>query len=355
MKIKSILLGLMVAIYAEAGCNSSKIAYDITTGGKTGTYYQIGLNLAKFVAPDACIKLKVLNSNGSLDNALKLNSPNNIKFAIVQNDVLQQLKVMAKKGNKKAADLVKNLRVLWPLYNEEIHIITAANSDIKNFADLKNKKISIGKAKSGTAMTSFILYKDLFGEDMKAGNYKAENFDNALRDLGTGKIDAIVKVAGQPVKRLSADMSAESKKYIKLATYDENNPNHKKVTSYYKTIIKASSYPWLDKDTSTLSTKSYLITYNYRNSRERKYLKKFIESFREKLAMLKEKASKDSNTPHLKWKEVSSECAPNLPGGWKYYDLVHDICKASNNKLENGSSSSAGTCDERSKVLGLCN
>lgn len=322
-----------------------KITYDITTGGKTGTYYQIGLNLAKYVAPDACIKLNVLNSNGSLDNALKLNSKNNIKFAIVQNDVLQELKKMADKGNKKAADLVKNLRVLWPLYNEEIHILSSAKSNIKTFGDLKGKKINIGKIKSGTAMTSFLLYKELFGDNLTS--YENSDIDTALKHLIKDKtIDAIIMVSGQPVKRLSKDMSEGAKNFIRLLSYSDNN-QHNKVTSYYKATIKAKNYPWLDQDVKTLSTKSYLITYNYKNLRERKYLEQFVRTLKNKLPMLQEKATPDITTPHPKWKEVSTECAPNLPGGWKYFSAVKNICNKS-------SYEDKSNCDEEDRVLGLC-
>ncbi len=324
-----------------------KITYDITTGGKTGTYYQIGLNLAKYVAPDACIKLNVLNSSGSLDNALKLNSKNNIKFAIVQNDVLQELKKKANEGNKKAARLVKNLRVLWPLYNEEIHILASVKSNIKTFADLKGKRINIGKKKSGNSMTSILLYKELFGKNLK--NFEQSDINTALKHLIKEKsIDAIIMVAGQPVERLSKDMAAGAKNVIRLLSYSENSNQHNKVTSYYKATIKAKNYPWLDEDTQTLSTKAYLVTYDYKNQREKKYIKQFINALKNKLPILKETSSNNINTPHPKWKEVSTECAPKLPGGWKYFSAVEDICGKKSVSMD------ISNCDEESKVLGIC-
>ena len=345
------IIVLSFSIFSIANVCDRYITYDITTGSKSGTYYQIGLNLAKYVAPDACIKLNVLNSNGSLDNVFKLNERNNIKFAIVQNDVLQKLKEMASHGNRRARRLVKNLRLLWPLYNEEIHILARAKSNLNTFSDLKGKRINIGRQKSGTAMTSFILYKEMFGSKLPDNNIENSDINTALRHLIKSKsIDAIIMVSGQPVKRLSQDMQAGAKSVIKLLSYDDNSKRHNRVTSYYKTFIKAKNYPWLDRDVKTLSTKSYLVTYNYQNEREREYIGRFIRVLKEKLPMLKSMASKDINTPHPKWKEVSTQCSSNLPGGWKYFSAVNYICNFKSNSFDNSSKN----CDYESRVLGLC-
>ena len=327
-------------------CTSDKmVTYDIATGSRTGTYYQIGLDLAKYVAPDACIKLNVLSSNGSLDNVLKLISPRypKLKFAIVQHDVLQELKKISKEGNVRAINLVQTLKVITPLYNEEIHIITDTKSDIRTFGDLRDKKISIGKQKSGTAMTSYLLYKELFNEELQKA--KTQPFDDALKDLEHGNIDAIIKVASQPILRMSVEFTKNSGKYIKLLSYEEKNYAHNPVTSYYTTDIKTSSYKWINSDVATLSTKSYLITYNYKNPSNKKTIKKFVQSLKNQLSFLEQNSSKDLNTPHLKWKEVSDKCRPVLTGGWEYYSVVDEICENKNMDKD---------CSDSEKILGLC-
>ncbi len=352
MKKAIVLIGLLFAIDAQAVCqrNEARVTYDITTGLKRGTYFKIGANLAKYVAPDACIKLNVLPSNGSMDNALKLNSPNNIKFAIVQNDVLQELKKLSEQGNQKAVDLVKNLRVIAPLYNEEIHIIADVESGINTFGDLRDKKISIGKPKSGTAMTSYLLYKELFGEELKKS--RTQPFNEALKDLEKGHIDAIITVGGQAIPRLKS-MNKNSGKYLKLLTYNEKNKNHKPIENYYTADIKNSSYAWISRDIPTLSTKAYLITYNYTNKREKKYIKKFVRSFRATLPYLKRNATTSSETPHEKWREVLDECSPPLPSGWRYYSVVNEVCRHNNIPPEPKKRVPRG-CSQRDYDTGVC-
>jgi TRAP transporter TAXI family solute receptor len=349
MKKIILSLGIGLPLLLNATC-SQYIAYEIATGSKTGTYFQIGKNLAKYIAPDACIKLKVLNTKGSMDNAYKLRSPKykKLKFAIVQNDVLQELEKFANKGNQKAKNLVDNLRVLIPLYDEEIHIISKVGSGIKDFGDLKGKVLSIGKKKSGTTMTSFLLYKELFDTDLEY--FQNESFDQALLSLEKGDVDAIIKVAGQPVARMSKQMDKSASKHIQLLSYDERNSNHNPITSYYTADIYAKNYPWLNHDTPTLSTKAYLITFNYTNPREKNNIKNFVQSIRKHLSAMQKNATTSQNTPHPKWKQVSDPCTAKLPGGWKFYSAVEEICGGS------GASkvSVKAKCTSYEKSLGLC-
>lgn len=347
----TILGALLFPISAMSVC-SNTTTYEITTGSKTGTYIQIGNNLAKYVAPDACIKLNVLTSSGSLDNVYKLISPKfpRLKFAIVQNDVLQELEKRAKKGEEKSQKLFESLRVIKPLYSEEIHILARTNSNINTFGDLKGKRIGIATAKSGTAMTSKLLYKELFNENMQNIEYKS--FDENLKDLLKNKtVDAVIKVAGQPTSRLSKKMGKSADKQIKLISYDEKSTKHNPVESYYTADIYAKNYPWLHSDVSTLTTKAFLVTYNYKNKGTTSKLKKFVESLNRNLPNMQNNASKADNTPHPKWKQVTNECNPNLPGGWKYHNVVNEVCGS---PTTSSSKISSGECSADDKAVGLC-
>ena len=353
--MKKLLMGMIFPLVVSATC-STYTNYQITTGSKTGTYYQIGKNLAECVAPEACIKLEVLNSNGSMENAKNLRSSKfpKLKFAIVQNDVLQELKKAADAGDSSAKNLVDNLRVLSALYNEEIHIISKVGSGIKTYGDLKGKTISIGKPKSGTAMTSLLLYKELFGKRLK--KYKLQSFNDALSALNRGEVDVIIKVGGQPLGRLSSGMTKEMAKYIQLVKYDKGSSKHNPIRSYYSETIKKESYPWLSVDTSTLSTKAFLVTFNYPNKFTENNIKKFIKSLKKHLPEMQKSATADVSTPHLKWKQVSNACAPALPGGWKYYKVIDDICGSGSSGFlrASGLTSSSTTCTPFEKASGLC-
>src|SRR5438105_13602875 len=104
--------------------------FKIVTASTRGTYIQIGRDIASFVAPQADIDLEVLPSAGSAENVKRLRYEPGVKFAIVQSDVYQAFLDQAAAGNAEARQIIQPLRVIMPLYNEEIHFIVRADSDL---------------------------------------------------------------------------------------------------------------------------------------------------------------------------------------------------------------------------------
>ena len=56
----------------RGGAAFAAAEYKIVTANEKGTYFAIGADLAKFVAPDASIKLEVLPTAGSAANVKHL-------------------------------------------------------------------------------------------------------------------------------------------------------------------------------------------------------------------------------------------------------------------------------------------
>ncbi|MEQ1518261.1 MAG: TAXI family TRAP transporter solute-binding subunit, partial [Usitatibacteraceae bacterium] len=113
---------LLLAGALLAAANAMAAAdYKIVTASQKGTYYAIGVDLAKFVAPGADINLEVLPTDGSAANIKLLRYEPGVKFAVVQADVYQAFLDKAGGGNAEAASIIRPLRVILPLYNTEIH------------------------------------------------------------------------------------------------------------------------------------------------------------------------------------------------------------------------------------------
>lgn len=305
---------------AEMSC-SKPTTYKIATGSKDGTYYKISQDLAKYVAPKSCINLEVLESEGSLANTNHLINTDGVKFAIVQNDVLESIKDKADKGDNNSKKLINKLRVLKSLYDEEIHLLTLKNSKLSSFGDIKRKTISIGLKNSGSALTFSILYPELFGENDKFA--KNQNFDEGIKSLKNKEVDVVLTVGGQPLTKIT------NKDDIKLLSYSEVDDKINTDTNYHTTEIKEENYKWMNESVPTLSTKAFLITYNFPKGKEKhqEKIKEFLKVFNNSLEELKKSSSLDIETPHPKWKQVSNECMPKLPGGWEYYSVVAEVCK----------------------------
>ena len=86
MRLVALVIG-MVACASLAWGQATK--YKIVTASERGTYFAIGQDLARFVAPAAGIDLDVLPSAGSAANVRLLRFEPGVQLAVVQADVFQ--------------------------------------------------------------------------------------------------------------------------------------------------------------------------------------------------------------------------------------------------------------------------
>src|ERR1700761_1065833 len=115
--------------------------YKIVTGPERGTYIQFGNDLSKWVAQPAGIDLEVVASKGSAENVQRMRFEPGVKLALVQSDVYQAYIDMANAGNPDAGTTIRPLRLIMPLYDEEINVVVRADSPLKTLADIKDKSI----------------------------------------------------------------------------------------------------------------------------------------------------------------------------------------------------------------------
>jgi TRAP-type uncharacterized transport system substrate-binding protein len=102
---------LAVAMYLHSGAApAASIGYKIVTASERGTYFAIGNDLAKFVAPAADIDLEVLPTAGSAANIHLLRYEPGVKFAIVQADVYQAFIDRAGTASAEATAIIRPLQ-----------------------------------------------------------------------------------------------------------------------------------------------------------------------------------------------------------------------------------------------------
>jgi TRAP transporter TAXI family solute receptor len=330
-------------------CSVSAIAqvpYKIVTASERGTYIQIGRDIAKFVAPDAGIDLEVLPSAGSAENVRRLRHEPGVKFAMVQSDVYQAFLDQDKGGNAEAGVLIRPLRVIMPLYNEEIYFIARADSDLEFVHQIKDAKINVGPLLSGTAMSATTLYRQMFDAPMPETNTSYLTNEDALVKLTVDKtLDVVVVVAGQPAKLL-ADMKPEARQLIKLLKFDARRPESQAaLKTYFAVNVRATSYPnLLTEDSPGVAVKAYLVTYDYALGSTVASLRKFARSLCQNFGTLQ-------SSGHPKWREVDLTLPP-LGRGWIYYPpMVREIQSCTAGKQV---AVPARGCTQQERILGLC-
>jgi len=343
---------LSAAMLGHASTAVAAVDYKIVTASERGTYIRIGRDLAEFVAPAADIKLEALPSAGSADNARRLRYEPGVKLALVQSDVYQSFVDLAASGNAAARTLIRPLRVILPLYNEEIHFVVRADSERNFIHEIKQAKLNAGEQGSGTALTSATLYRLMFGEAMPDASTSYLSNEEALTKLVTDKtIDVVAVVAGQPAK-LFVDMKPESRKLIKLLRFDPNHASSKAVLeTYFQASVRASNYPnLLTADIPGLAVKAFLVTYDFNRKETENNLRNMARSLCQNFGTLQEKG-------HPKWREVEL-ALPELGRGWNYYAPTTrelSACVAAKTRLDTRvKSPSTKACPQQERILGLC-
>ncbi|MEW5879208.1 MAG: TAXI family TRAP transporter solute-binding subunit [Pseudomonadota bacterium] len=320
--------------------------YKIVTASERGTYIQIGRDLAKYVAPAADIDLEVLPSAGSSENVQRLRYEPGVKFALVQSDVYQAYINQGASGHAEAARIIRPLRVILPLYNEEIYFIARADAPYTFVHEIRDAKINVGLLRSGTAMSATTLYRLMFDRPLPDANISFLSNEEALARLVTDKsVDVVVVVAGQPAKLLT-DMKPEARALIKLLKLDPKHPaSQAALKTYFPTSVRASLHPnLLTEDVPGLAVKAYLVTYDYNQSATQARLARFARSLCENFGTLQAEG-------HPKWKEVEL-AMPELGRGWAYFPPIareFERCVAAR-----AQPAKAKSCTTEQKILGLC-
>ncbi len=326
-----------------------RIEYKIVTASERGTYIVLGRDLATYVADDAGIALESLPSAGSSENVFRLRYEPGVKLALVQSDVYQAFLDQAAAGNKEAGAIIRPLRLIMPLYNEEIYFVVRADSPLNYVHEIKDARINAGPNGSGTALTTVTLYQAMFrGPLSKTRTTFLPNEEALVKLTGDRSVDVVVIVGGQPMKLL-ADMKPEAKQLIKLLKFDANDAASKEaLKTYFPATVRATSYPnLLGENLPGLAVRAFLVTYDYNLPQTVQYLARFAKSLCQNFPTLQEKG-------HPKWKDVELSL-PDVGEGWKYYAPTSKQIRA----CTGGGTSKqqprfGGSCSQVEAVLGLC-
>ncbi|MFZ0614034.1 MAG: TAXI family TRAP transporter solute-binding subunit [Desulfobacterales bacterium] len=288
---------VLLCLGSAAAQEATRLKMGIMTGGPKGTYYQFGLDLQKLLARTN-IDLRVDNSKGSVENIYAVYQKPGTQLGIVQSDVLAFVSQV--QTNPLLKQIASKTRMVFPLYNEEIHLL--GKKEIVNFDYLAGKRVAIGTEGSGNYLTARLLFKV---SGIEPAETLTIGLDEALAQLKQGRIDAMFYVAGYPVKLFSENVAAEDN----LALLPITNKN---ILEFYpQSEIPAGTYAWQDNAVTTAAVKAVLISYDFRRfhcenvGRVAKYIYDNLDWL--------------IQNGHPKWKTVDL----NYPlKGWEQYDCV---------------------------------
>jgi uncharacterized protein len=293
----SLTLALALGLVLGLTTLSGGADLGLITGSEKGTYYQFGLNL-QALAKSNGIDLAVYTSQGSIENVYAVYQRPGVQMGIVQSDVLAFVsRVQSDALLKRVASKTK---MIFPLYNEEIHLI--ARREVESFDDLADKRVAIGREGSGTFLTTRLLFKV---SEVVPKEMVPIDTDEALAELKAGRIDAMFYVAGYPVKLLTEKVTPEDG----LALVPITN---KSILEFYPGAeIPANTYRWQTVPVRTAAVKAVLVSFDFR--------RKDCDTIGRFAQLVSNNNEWLVNNGHAKWKSV--DIAAPLKG-WEQYDCV---------------------------------
>ncbi|MDF2183083.1 TAXI family TRAP transporter solute-binding subunit [Neptuniibacter sp. CAU 1671] len=170
----------------------------IGTGGVTGVYYPTGGAICRLVnkgRKEHGIRCSVESTGGSVYNLNTIRA-GELDMGVAQSD----WQYHAYNGTSKFEEMGPNpdLRAVFSIHPEPFTVVARADSGIKNFNDIKGKRVNIGDPGSGQRGTIEVLMnaKGWTTDDFAlASELKASEQASALCD---NKIDVMVYVVGHP-------------------------------------------------------------------------------------------------------------------------------------------------------------
>jgi len=281
----------------------TSLTYRVGTASKNGNYYKVIEDLDAKNEIEG-LKFKPHITSGSLDNCLRIQE-GKLDIGVTQLDVLELHKEL------------DDIAILAQLYHEQLHIIVRKDSNITNFNQIKDKRISAGEKKSGSFVTGSYLYQLYFDKNITNPSYTT--LSQALDRLKDKKIDVIISVVGSPANAFRDELNRDRMNQFRLIPFDINIIQDAKKITYSHATLK---YDWMDnQEIDTISTVTLIV--GKKSKKYDKKMQKFIKEFNKKYRdELRAEASKDDpNKPLARWRDIVKT---KLPKGIEWHSVVEE-------------------------------
>ena len=255
----AILFGFIMFMETTPTQAADQIFVTIGTGGVTGVYYPTGGAICRLVnktRKEHGIRCSVESTGGSVYN-LNMIAAGELDMGVAQSD----WQYHAYNGTSKFKDKGpnKDLRAVFSVHPEPFTVVARADSGIKDFKELKGKRVNIGNPGSGQRGTMEVVMGAVgwTKDDFKlASELKSAEQSKALCD---NKIDAMVFTVGHPSGSIKeASTSCDS------VLVNVTGPEIDKLVAdnaYYRmATIPGGMYRGTDSDTNTFGVGATFVT-----------------------------------------------------------------------------------------------
>lgn len=259
--MKKFAVIILSAVFVFIGLADALATQYITigTGGVTGVYYPTGGAICRLVnktRKEHGIRCSVESTGGSVYN-LNTIAAGELDMGVAQSDWQYHAYNGTSKFEEQGPN--KDLRAVFSVHPEPFTVVARADSGVKNFEDLKGKRVNVGNPGSGQRGTMEVLMAALGWtmDDFKlASELKSAEQSQALCD---NKIDAMVFTVGHPSGSIKEATTSCDSVLVNVA-----GPAVDKLVAdnayYRKATIPGGMYRGTDVDTQTFGVGATFVT-----------------------------------------------------------------------------------------------
>ncbi len=253
--MKKLLTGFALALVLAAVGAGAFAGERLTmgTGGTAGVYYPLGGAMAQLISTENPNLEVSAQSTGATGENLRLTQVHDVDLAIVQNDLTHE----AYNGLGAFKSKMTNLRAIARLYPEYLHVVASIPSGIKQMADFKGKKISVGARGSGNEANCRQIF-EFYGLTYDNIQPIFLPYGETADQFKDRQVDAFVFTIGTPNPAIQ-DITTMQDVYFVPVDGKVRDEIVAKFPYFAKDQLPAGTYKGQDKDVETLSVQAMLI------------------------------------------------------------------------------------------------
>lgn len=227
LAVIALIGALLWAMHPDAVLSQpGRISFQIATGSTAGTFFPVGEAIAGLIShppgvnrcqnSDVCgpagLIVSTRTSEGAADNLIAVNR-GDVESGLAQSDVIAA--AIKGQGVFRKLGPQSHVRVIASLFSEQVHLVVAVKSKIRNVGDLRGKRVSLGSEGSGVDITAEEI---LTGFRLPLSRMKTSHDDifAAATLLRQGKLDAFFAVGGVPLDPVQALIAAGQARLVPI-------------------------------------------------------------------------------------------------------------------------------------------
>ncbi len=277
--------------------NANTIA--IVAGNPNATYLTIAYDMSDVLDDGDNFRILPVIGKGGGQNIRDVRFLKGIDLGITQSIILNEFRASNEIGN-----IDDQIVYIAKLFNEEMHVVVRADSDITSLQQLDGKPVNFSDVGSGSQLSSRDIFRRLGVHPQEVNMGQGD----ALEKLKTGALAATVLIAGKPTGAIAKLRASDGFRFVSV-------PFAKPLqTDYLPAVLGHADYPNMvadGHDVDTIAVSAVLIAYNWPKDSDRyRRIAKFVDVFFPKLAAFQKPPH------HPKWHETN--LAATLPGWTRF-------------------------------------